>query len=70
MSLYVLDAIIWIIGIRGHIPQNEDYRAGPGNSSHASGTLRMMWVLAAFVAIVVILSLALWASVWLAIKLL
>lgn len=25
MSLYVLDAFIWILGIRGHIPQSGEF---------------------------------------------
>ena len=68
MMPHVLDAIFWILGIRGHISRNGDFRAGPGNSSFGSrGLIR---VLAAFVLIVAVLSLALWAAVWLAIKLL
>jgi hypothetical protein len=68
MILHILDAIFWILGIRGHIPQNGDFRAGPGKSWFgSSGLIR---VLAAFVLIVAVLSLALWAAVWLAIKLL
>ena len=68
MILHVLDAIFRILGIRGHIPRNDDFRADPGESSFAnSGLIR---VLAAFLVIVAVLSLALWAAVWLAIKLL
>jgi hypothetical protein len=70
MSLYILDAVIWILGIRGHIPQNGDFGAGPNRSSLAGNANRLMLVLAAFVAVVALLSLVLWAAVWLAIKLL
>jgi hypothetical protein len=70
MSLFVLDAILWIFGIRGHIPQNDGFPAGRGQSSFAANTATLMRVLAAAVISVVVLSLALWAAVWLAIKLL
>ena len=30
MSLYVLDAFIWILGIRGHIPQSGEFSHGRG----------------------------------------
>jgi hypothetical protein len=70
MSPYVLDAMIWILGIRDHIPQHHGFGAGPNKSSRASGTNRLMRVLAAFVVAVALLSLALWAAVWLAIRLL
>ena len=45
MSLYVLDAVLWIFGIRGHIPQHDDFRPGPeyiakwGYHVDASGTV-------------------------------
>jgi hypothetical protein len=69
MSLFVLDAILWIFGIRGHIPQNDGFPAGRGQS-FAANTATLMRVLAAAVISVVVLSLALWAAVWLAIRLL
>lgn len=68
MSLYVLDAFIWILGIRGHIPQSGDFRPVPGQSSFGTGML--MRALAAFVVTIAFLSLVLWLAVWLAIKLL
>jgi hypothetical protein len=68
MSPYVLDAVFWVLGIRGHIPKNGDFHAGRGESSSAGH--RLLRVLAAFVLVVAVLSLALWAAVWLAIKLL
>lgn len=70
MGLYVLDAVIWMLGIRGHIPQNGDFGPVPGESSFGSGSSTLMRALAAFVVTVALLSLALWATVWLAIKLL
>jgi hypothetical protein len=70
MSWYVLDAVFWIFGIRGHIPQNGDFPAGRSESSLAAATGRLMRILAAFVVSVATLSLVLWAAVWLAIRLL
>jgi hypothetical protein len=68
MSLFVLDTVLWIIGIRGHIPQNDGFRIGPSDASFSVGTL--VRGLAGFVLSVVVLSLLLWTAVWLAIKLL
>jgi hypothetical protein len=47
MSLYVLDAVFWILGIRGHIPQNDDFPVGRSESSLAAATGRLMRILAA-----------------------
>ncbi|MGB9117087.1 hypothetical protein [Bradyrhizobium sp.] len=68
MSLFVLDAIFWIFGIRGHIPSNDDFHGGPNKSSVTADSGRLLRVLAVFVVIAVLLSLAVWAAVWLAIK--
>lgn len=70
MSLFVLDAVLWIFGIRGHIPQNDGFPAGRSGSSLSANTSTLMRVLAAAVVSIVFLSLVLWAAVWLAIKLL
>jgi hypothetical protein len=70
MSLHVLDAVTWILNIRGHIPQNGDFGPVPGESSFGANRGILIRVLAAFVVTVALLSLALWAAVWLAIKLL
>ena len=69
MSLYVLDAVFRVFGIRAHIPQNDDFGGGRSESSVGSSTNTLFRVLAT-VVVVVILALALWAAVWLAIKLL
>jgi hypothetical protein len=68
MSLYVLDAFIWILGVRGHIPQSGEYAPVARQSSVSAGTL--IRALAAFIVMVAFLSLMLWLAVWLAIKLL
>ena len=70
MSLFVLDVVLWVIGIRGHIPQNDGFPAGRSGSPFAANTGTLMRVLAAAVVSVAFLLLALWAAVWLAIKLL
>jgi hypothetical protein len=70
MSLFVLDAVLWIFGIRGHIPQNDGFPAGRNGSPFIANTATLMRVLAAAVVSLGVLSLALWAAVWLAIKLL
>jgi hypothetical protein len=70
MSLSVLKIVPWFFGIRGHIPQNDDFRGDRGESSLAANFSPLARVLAALVVVVVSLSLVLWAAVWLAIKLL
>ena len=56
MSLYVLDAVCWMIGIRGH---------GPNEPSLGANPSKLMRVLAAIVLIIAVLSLVLGAAVWL-----
>ena len=68
MNLYVLDVLLWIIGIRGHVPHYDAFRPGRNESSPGTGTL--LRVLAGIVISVAALSLVLWTAVWLAIKLL
>ena len=70
MSLYVLDAFIWILGIRGHIPQSGAGGPVPGQSSVGASTGAVMRALTAFIVMVALLSLVLWLAVWLAIELL
>jgi hypothetical protein len=67
MSLFVLDTILWILGIRGHIPGHDDFQGGPNKSSFFSNP-SLMWILVVFAFVVALLSLAVWAVVWLAIK--
>ncbi len=68
MGLFVLDVILWLVGLRGHIPQFDDFRPVPSHGSPRSPAL--LGILAAFVGVFAVLSLALWATVWLAIQLL
>jgi hypothetical protein len=69
MGLSVLDLVLWIFGIRGHIPRDGAFGGGPHHSS-LSGSNSLMRVFAAAVFAVALLSLAIWAAVWLAIRLL
>jgi len=70
MIPYVLDAVFRVFGIRAHIPQNDDFGGGRSQSSIGFRTNWLFRVLAAAVGVVVIMALALWATVWLAINLL
>ena len=70
MNLFVLEAVFWILGIRGHIPQNDGFPAGRSGSSFAANSGALMRLLAAVFISVGSLSLILWAAVWLALKLL
>jgi hypothetical protein len=70
MSLSMLKVVPWIIGIRGHIPQNDDFRGDRNESSLAADFSPLARILAVFAVTVVSLSLVLWVSVWLAIRLL
>jgi hypothetical protein len=65
MSLYILDAVCWMIGIRGHVPPNGDFPSGPNEPSLGTNTNRLMRLLAAVVLIIAVLSLVLGAAVWL-----
>jgi hypothetical protein len=70
MGLFVLDAVLWIFGIRGHIPQSDGFPNGHDGSSVAANGGALLRGLAAVILSVGLLSLALWAAVWLTIKLL
>ena len=70
MSLFLLDAVLWIFGIRGHLPQHDGLPASRSGSSFAAKTATLMRVLAVAVVSVAFLSLVLWAAVWLAIRVL
>ena len=70
MSLLVLDFVLWIAGIRGHIPRNDGFPVGRSDPSFGASSGALLRVLVVAAAVVASLSLALWAAVWLAIKLL
>jgi hypothetical protein len=68
MSLFVLDAIFRVFGIRGPIPGNDDFHGGPDRSPLAANGHSLRRILAVFVVIATLLSLVVWAAVWLAIR--
>ncbi len=70
MSLYVLDAFIWILGIRGHIPQSGEFGRVADRASIGAGVGALMRALAVFTMMVAVMSLVLWLAVSFAIKLL
>ncbi len=68
MGLFALDVILWLLGVRGHIPRFDDFRPDPVTPVGSSAQL--LRVLAAVAAVFAMLSLAVWAAVWLALHLL
>ena len=70
MGLYMLNAMIWILGIRGHIPQRDDVHAASSGSSFGAASSAAIRIVAATVASLAFLALVLWAAVWFAIRLL
>ncbi len=70
MGLFVLDVLLWIFGIRGPIPHHGGLPAGGSGSPFAANSGALIRLLAIALISVGVLSLALWAAVWLAIKLL
>ena len=68
MSLFVLEAIFRLFEIRGTIPRGDDFHGGPDRSSLTANTSRLARILAVFVVIFALLSLVVWAALWLAIK--
>ena len=68
MSLFVLDAIFRVFGIRGPVRGNDDFHGGPDRSSLAANGPSLTLILTAFVVIATLLSLVVWAAVWLAIR--
>ena len=60
MSLFVLDAISWIFGVRAHIPGNDDFHGGRGRLPLATDGHRLMRILAVFAVVAVLLA---WAAI-------
>jgi hypothetical protein len=60
MSLYILDAVLRILDIRGHIPQHGGFSAGRDDSPADTGHL--MRVLAAIATGVAFVMLAVWLA--------
>ncbi|RXG94293.1 MULTISPECIES: hypothetical protein [Bradyrhizobium] len=68
MAPFALDLILWLTGVRGHIPRFDDFRPVPAAPTTGAGHL--MRVLAIMATVFAALSLAVWGTVWLAIQLL
>jgi hypothetical protein len=68
MSQFLLDAILRVFGIRGHIPGHDDFPIDPDRSSFAENSRGLMRMLAIAAAVVAVMSLVLWVAVLLAIK--
>jgi hypothetical protein len=68
MASFALDLVLWLAGIRGHIPRFDDFRPVP--VAPAAGANHLLRVLAIVAAVLVVLSLAVWTTVWIAIELL
>ncbi|RXG87801.1 hypothetical protein [Bradyrhizobium zhanjiangense] len=68
MAPFALDLILWLTGVRGHIPRFDDFRPVPAAPTTGAG--HPMRVLAIMATVFAALSLAVWGTVWLAIQLL
>jgi hypothetical protein len=68
MSLYLLDGIFRLFGIRGHIPGDDDFPERPARSSPGENSARVMRILVIVSTVVAVMLLVLWAAVSLAIK--
>ncbi len=68
MSLFVLEAIFRVFGIRGPISGRDDFSGGPDRSPLAANGPSLTRILAVFIVIFALLSLVVWAAVWMAIK--
>ncbi|MCS3727444.1 hypothetical protein [Bradyrhizobium betae] len=68
MASLALDLVLWLIGVRGHIPRFDEFRPVPtAPSASVSSIVRVLAITAAVLAA---LSFAVWGTVWIAIQLL
>ena len=67
MASFALDLVLWLIGVRGHIPRFDDFRPVP--AAPAGGAGHVVRLLAITATVFAALSLALWGTVWIAIQL-
>lgn len=65
MRLLALELILSLLDVRGHIPRFDDFRPTPATPASA----RAVRALAAAIAVFVVLSLAIWGTIWLAVHL-
>jgi hypothetical protein len=69
MGYNIVQVVIWILEIRGHIPQFGNNHPLRHNAS-ADPSINLARLLAGFAVGVGLFALALWVAVWLAIRLL
>lgn len=67
MAPLALALVLWLTGVRGHIPRFDDFRPVP--AAPAAGAGHIVRVLAITALVFAVLSLALWSTVWIAIQL-
>jgi hypothetical protein len=68
MASLALDLVLWLIGVRGHIPHFDEFRPVPATPTAGSNSI--LGVVTITAAILAALSLAVWGTVWIAIRLL
>jgi hypothetical protein len=68
MASFALDLVLWLADIRGHIPRFDDFRPTP--AAPAAGDNHLIRTLIIGAALFAAFSLAVWATVWIAIELL
>ncbi|GGI19999.1 hypothetical protein [Bradyrhizobium guangdongense] len=68
MASFALDLVLWLAGIRGHIPRFDDFRPVPVTPD--AGGSHPVRVLAIVIAVLAVVALAVWGTVRIAIGLL
>ncbi|MCP3396826.1 MULTISPECIES: hypothetical protein [unclassified Bradyrhizobium] len=68
MTSLALDLVLWLTGVRGHIPRFDDFRPVPATPTAGAG--HIVRAVAITAAVFAALSLAVWGTVWIAIQLL
>jgi hypothetical protein len=68
MASLALDLVLWLIGVRGHNPHFDEFRPVPATPT--AGGNSILGVVTITAAILAALSLAVWGTVWIAIRLL
>jgi len=68
MASFALDLVLWLTGVRGHIPRFDDFRPLPTTPTVGAGHFVRVMVIT--VAVLAALSLAVWGTVWIVIQLL
>ncbi len=67
MAVFALDLVLWLTGVRSHLPRFDDFPPVP--ATRAAGPGNLLRVLAITLAVFAVLSAALWWIVRLAIEL-